>query len=352
MASYTNISNPKTKFNTKLYTGNGSAGHSITGVGFQPDWVWMKRRDGTKAHRLCDAARGVTKLVQSNSTDAEQTDANTLTAFGADGFTLGDDNQGYGVNVSGQSMVSWNWKANGQGSSNTDGTINSTYTSADQTSGFSIVTYTGTGSSATVGHGLGATPSSIFIKELGNANNWHVWHDTLSATQYLLLDSNNGKQNYAPVGIGTMTSTTFSLGTVTGVNRSGGTYVAYVFSNRRGFSRIGRYVGNASTVESPMINCGFKPAWVLIKNADASENWRIYDDKRDTHNLMYKCLFPNETSAENTTNNGSEEIDFLANGFKIRSTAGQLSGSGQDMFYWAFASEPTVNGLGNPATAR
>jgi hypothetical protein len=352
MASYTNISNPKTKFNTKLYAGTGSS-NAITGVGHQPDFIWLKSRTNAEYHVLYDSVRGSAsnyKQLYSNATNAEVTPGTPgLTAIGSDGFTLGaNDNS----NNSSENFVSWNWKANGQGSSNTDGTINSTYTSADQTSGFSIVTYTGTGSSATVGHGLGATPSSIFIKELGNANNWHVWHDTLSATQYLLLDSNNGKQNYAPVGIGTMTNTTFSLGTVTGVNRSGGTYVAYVFSNRRGFSRIGRYVGNASTVEAPMINCGFKPAWVLIKNADASENWRIYDDKRDAHNHMYKCLFPNATSVENSTNNESEEIDFLANGFKIRSNAAQLNGSGQDMFYWAFASEPTVNGLGNPATAR
>jgi len=349
MASYTNISNPKTKFNTKIYSGTTNTSDALTGVGFQPDLVWLKSRSNAGWNWLTDAVRGVTKTVYSNETTAEQTNADGVTAFGTDGFTIGNNTD---INGSGKTFVSWNWKANGQGSSNTDGTINSTYTSADQTSGFSIVTYTGTGSSATVGHGLGATPSSIFIKELGNANNWHVWHDTLSATQYLLLESNNSKQNYAPVGIGTMTNTTFSVGTVTGVNRSGGTYVAYVFSNRRGFSRIGRYVGNASTVESPMINCGFKPAWVLIKNADASENWRIYDDKRDTHNHMYKCLFPNVNSVENTTNNESEEIDFLANGFKIRSNAAQLNGSGQDMFYWAFASEPTVNGLGNPATAR
>ena len=191
MASYTNISNPKTKFNTKLYTGNGGT-NAITGVGFQPDWTWIKDREGTGYHFLTDAVRGVTKTLYSNVTNAETTEATGLTAFGTDGFTVGSHGN---INTNGRNIVSWNWKANGQGSSNTDGTINSTYTSADQTSGFSIVTYTGTGSSATVGHGLGATPSSIFIKELGNANNWHVWHDTLSATQYLLLDSNNGKQN-------------------------------------------------------------------------------------------------------------------------------------------------------------
>jgi len=322
MASYTNISNPTTKFNTKLYTGNGSV-RTETGVGFQPDWTWIKDRTGTNAHTLTDAVRGANYQVYTNLTNAQTNASGYLTAFTSDGFTLGTDGA---VNQNSRNYVAWNWKANGQGSSNTDGTINSTYTSADQTSGFSIVKYTGTG--------------------------WHVWHDTLSATQYLLLDSINAKANYAPVGIGTMTSTTFSVGTVAGVNRSGGTYIAYVFSNRRGFSRIGRYVGNASVPEAPMINCGFKPAWVLIKNADASEHWRVYDNKRDPSNHMFRNLLPNHQSAENTTDNGSEELDFLSNGFKLRSSAAQLNGSGQDMFYWAFASEPTVNGLGNPATAR
>ena len=256
--------NAKDYFNTLLYTGNGSAGNAITGVGFQPDWVWIKNRNSATEHSIFDAVRGATYRLASNNTDAQSAQSAELTAFGSDGFTTG--NAG-GTNGSGNGIVAWNWKANGQGSSNTDGTINSTYTSASTTSGFSIVTYTGTNTlGATVGHGLGGAPKMIIVKSrTGGGENWNMYHATLGATKFMNLNTStsaytdiNAWNNTAP------TASVFSIGGNSGdTGRSGSDYVAYCFAEKQGFSKIGTYTGNNAD-DGPFVPCNFKPAWVLI----------------------------------------------------------------------------------------
>jgi len=341
--AYTTINKSTLHFNTKLYTGTGSSA-SITGVGFQPDWVWIKRRNATQSHVLFDPLRGVTKRIMTNETAAEETDAQILTAFNSDGFSLGTSSQ---VNDSGSGHVSWNWKANGIGSSNTDGTINSTYTSANTTSGLSIVTYTGTGSAATVGHGLGTTPSMVWIFNRTDGGNAHIYHKALGSTQYLLHASNLAAQTYAPVGIGTLTSTTFSVGTVSGVNGSGKNYVAYVFAEKQGFSKIDSYTGNGST-DGTFVYTGFRPAWIYRKVYSAADSHMLIDDKRLGYNPHNAYLFPNA----NQTESDVERVDIVSNGFKLRTTDGGDNGSGSTYIYMAFASAPLVGSNNVPCTAR
>ena len=196
MAAYTTINKPSLHFNTKLYTGNGGT-NAITGVGFQPDWTWIKDRDGTGWHFLTDAVRGVTKTLFSNTNSAESTEATGLTAFGTDGFTVGAHSN---INTNGRNIASWNWKANGQGSANTDGSTNTTYTSVNTTAGFSISKYTGTGANATIGHGLGAAPKVVLIKRTSTTGNWVMGHGSLGFTKFIefttgALQTNSGRFN-------------------------------------------------------------------------------------------------------------------------------------------------------------
>jgi len=344
--AYTTINKSSLHFNTKLYTGNGST-QSITGVGFQPDWVWLKKRDASASHELYDAVRGVTKRLKSDATNAEFTDANTLTSFDSDGFSLGT---GSGINSSSNTFASWNWKAGGgQGSSNTDGSINTTYTSANTTSGFSISSYTGTGSNATIGHGLGVKPSMIICKKLNTTGSWITYHSALGATKYLYLNTTDAEaanstvwQDIEP------TTSVFSVGSASNCNDSGATYVAYCFAEKTGFSKFGTYKGNANA-DGAFIYTGFKPAFVLIKQSSASgENWNIYDNKRNTFNATDKALFADITNAEATKTGG---MDFLSNGIKMRGTDGAFNTS-QTYIYMAFAEAPLVGSNNTPATAR
>ena len=339
---------PSDYFNTKLYTGNGST-NAITGVGFQPDWVWIKRRDGTNTHNLFDAVRGATKGLESNEALAEQTLSTALTSFDSDGFTLGS---GGDVNGSSASQVSWNWKANGQGSSNTDGTINTTYTSVNTTAGFSISKYVGTGSNGTIGHGLGAVPKWIVVKNLDTSDSWNVYHTDMGNGKRLLLDTNGAANtNSTPWNDTSPTSSLFSVGTNTGTNKSGSNLIAYAFAEKKGFSRFGYYKGNGD-LNGPFIYTGFKPGFVIIKNYyRTGEHWFIHDTKRQTFNVNNKYLLANESSAEATSN--SHAIDILSNGFKTRTTNESTNYSTSDTYiYMAFAEEPLVSSNNIPATAR
>ena len=349
--AYTTINKSTEHFNTKIYTGTGSS-LALTGVGFQPDFTWIKARSNAENHNLFDAVRGATKRIRSNGAEVEDTRTTSLTAFGSDGFTLGSGSQ---VNTSGWTFASWNWKANGAGSADTSGTINSTV-SANTTAGFSVVKYVGdgTGGNNTIAHGLGVAPDCVMYKNLDTARNWIVYHQGIGPTKNLYLDLTNGANtasntfnNVAP------TSTFLNVNDSVGVNESGDNHVAYCFANKPGFSKMGWYRGNVST-DGTVAYTGFKPALVIIKNADASEHWRMYDDKRDVSNQMFRNLLPNHSSAENTTDNGSEEIDFLSTGFKLRSSAAQLNGAGTEYIYLAFASNPLVANVGEsiPTTAR
>ena len=342
---YTTINKSTDYFNTKLYTGNGSAGNSITGVGFQSDWTWIKDRDNVRNHVLTDAVRGVTKNIFSNTTGTESTDTSTLTAFNSDGFTLGN-----GTKVNGNSInfASWNWKANGQGSSNTDGSINTTYTSVNTTAGFSICQYTGTGSNATIGHGLGAAPKMIIVKNLDQNDGWYVYHVSRGATKHITLDSTGtGGTNSTLWQDTEPTSSVFSIGTNNVVNTSGEKYIAYCFAEKVGYSKFGSYVGNAN-VDGPMIVTGMKPSFILIKNTSATASWRLVDNKRIGYNPNNIQLYPNLSNAESTS---EYVVDILSNGFKVRATDSGVNGSGNTMIYIAIG-QSLVGSNNVPCTAR
>jgi len=340
---------PSDHFNTKLYTGNGST-NAITGVGFQPDWTWIKGRGTTNAHMIFDAVRGVGEALNSNNSNAEATVATAFTTFGSDGFTVGNYSE---TNTNSENYVSWNWRAGtGQGSSNTDGTINTTYTSANTTSGFSISTYTGTGSNATVGHGLGQSPSVVMVKRLNDTSDWRIYFSALVPTmgnaQQLFLNRDAPADNDSQIWNNTApTSSVFHVGTNAGSNASGGTYVAYCFAEKKGFSKFGSYTGNGNA-NGPFVYTGFKPAFVLVKNASAANNWFLQDSKRLGYNGANHLQKPNSNGADDT----GTHIDMLSNGFRTIVSSANCNGSGNTMIYMAFAEEPFVASNGVPAVAR
>jgi len=337
---------PQDYFNTKLYTGNGST-NAITGVGFQPDWVWVKNRtDASTNHLVTDAVRGATKCLFPNLTNAEVTEANALQSFNSDGFTLGSDSS---VNTNTKNWVSWNWKANGQGSSNTDGSINTTYTSVSTTSGFSIVTYTGTGANATIGHGLGVAPKMIIFKNRSSVKAWSVYHSSIGATKFLFLNDTGAETTYTPMFNDTEpTSSVFSVGTDLATNVSSDNYVAYCFAEKKGFSKFGSYTGNSST-DGTFVFCGFKPAFLIQKRSDTTSNWNLYDNKRSTaggSNVIDDLFYVDANNAEVS----HTSVDFLSNGFKFRSSDGAIN-TGANIFM-AFSEESIVSSNGIPAVAR
>ncbi len=350
---------PQDYFNTKLYTGN-TAGQSITGIGFKPDFSWFKGRvGGGFDHSLRDVLRGSLKHISSNSTAAESDSANSVSSFDTDGFTLGTDNRSF-VNENGTTYVSWNWRANGAGSANSDGSITTTYTSANTTSGFSISTYTGTGSAGTIGHGLGVAPAMIMAKRLtGSAEAWVVYHQSLGGgttpqDKYLHLNSTDAEGDSAGMWNDTApTTSVFSVGSTGVSNGSGGTFVAYCFAEKKGFSKFGSYTGNGNA-DGPLLFCGFKPAFILLKNAsDAAKNWEMLDNKRPStgQNPADDILFPDTADAESSSQT-DRLVDFVSNGVKIRGNSAQMNGSGNTFIYMAFAEHPLVASNGTPATAR
>jgi hypothetical protein len=352
--AYTTINKPSEHFNTKLYTGNGST-QSITGVGFQPDMVWTKIRNGAYDHNIFDVIRGVTKDIRPNTTNAEGTQSGGLTSFDSDGYSLGS---WVPVNESSSSYVSWNWLANGSGVSNTDGDITSTV-SANTTSGFSIVTYTGnSSSSATVGHGLGVAPAMILNKCRTGANagqRFFIYHKGLSANNMISFNTNAqaGTGSYSSGILSTSPTTdtfgfTAGSGGVINVNESSSTYVSYCFAEKKGFSKFGSYTGNGNA-DGTFVYTGFKPAFVIHKRTDsAGYSWLIHDNKRPDYNSTDKILEANLADAEQS----GYDMDLLSNGFKHRLTAGSTNASGGTYIYMAFAEQPLVGTNNIPATAR
>ena len=345
--SYTNgLDNPELYFQTKLYAGNGSS-QSITFDGsenMQPDWVWIKSRTDTRKHNLYDSVRGTNKRLVSNATSAEdEPDSNAgVNAFNSDGFTVGSETD---VNGSSRNFASWNWKAGGSASSNSDGSITSSV-SASTTAGFSIVSYTGTGSNATVGHGLSSAPSMIIFKARGTGN-WLVYHQGIGNTHGIFLNTTSAKDDDATYFQDTNpTSSLFSIGTSTLVNDTN-TYIAYCFAEKKGYSKFGSYTGNGNA-DSTFVYTGFRPAFVMVKRTDSTESWYIHDNKRDTFNPSDKHLLANSANAENA----QEDIDLLSNGIKIRSTDNGYNASGSSYIYMAFAESPFVNSNGVPTNAR
>jgi len=347
--AYTTINKSSDYFNTKLYTGNDSAGHAITGVGFKPDFLWVKNRSSGQEHYLADIVRGVTKDLQSNSSSAEATSSN-LTSFDSDGFTIGGSDR---LNQGSSNLVAWNWLAGGsQGSSNTDGSINTTYTSVNTTAGFSISSYTGTGSNATVGHGLGVAPKMIIFKNLSSGNNWDVYHGSLANTERLNLNENSAKSTAASAFNSTSpTTSVFSIGTAGNTNESGSSMIAYAFAEKTGYSKFGSYTGNGAS-DGSFIYTGFKPAFVMVKNTDAARNWTILDNKRDVFNSCSIRLFPNSSEAEAGTVGSEAMADILSNGFKTKTNDANFNASGNNYIYMAFAEAPLVGSNNVPCTAR
>jgi hypothetical protein len=337
---------PKDYFNTKLYTGDNTSNRGITGVGFQPDWVWNKSRSNAYNHYIFDAVRGAGQRIGSNSTSAEDDKSAEFISFDSDGFTLTNNAGSLNINGSGVTFANWCWKANGAGVSNTDGSITSTV-SANTTSGFSISTYTGTGSNATIGHGLGSAPSVVICKQLNATQQWINYHKAIGATKFLHLNATDAAATSSTVWNDTdPTSSVFYVGTAANCNGSGNTYVAYCFAEKKGFSKFGSYTGNAST-DGPMIYTGFKPAFIILKGTNA-ENWIMFDNKRDPINVADDLILPNQNIAAFS----ATYLDMVSNGFKIRTSAVGGNASGQEFIYMAFAENPLVSSNGVPNTAR
>jgi hypothetical protein len=322
-----------TFFTPVTYTGTG-ASLGVTGVGFQPDWTWIKSRSNALSHGLYDAVRGVQKQLISDSTATETTETTGLTAFGSDGFTVGALAQ---LNTSAATYVAWNWKANGAGSSNTSGSITSTV-SANTTSGFSVVTYTGTGANATVGHGLGVAPSVLIVKSRSASGGWPFYNKILGGTKVMEINSTAAASTSATSWNNTdPTSTVFTIGTSTGTNASGTTFVAYCFATIEGYSAFGSYTGNGST-DGPFVYCGFRPAYVMIKNTAGTSDWDVFDNKRSGYNVKNDALYANATYAEDSGATYTY-LDLTSNGFKIRSSAFNNT-SANSYIFMAFAENP------------
>jgi hypothetical protein len=340
------IKKPNQHFGVLTYTGNGSA--SVTrsdtnAVNFTPDFVWIKSRSGTNYNNLYDVNRivdGDHKRLYSNDTAAEESSTfsgdTNLNGFVNGGFTTG---AGGDTNTNAATFVAWQWKAGGASTVNTSGTISSNV-SVNTTAGFSVVTYTGTGANATVGHGLGVAPKMVIVKNRGAAVAWAAWHTSIANTQYLVLNTT------AAVATGatwwnstTPTSSVISVGTSTSTNASGNTYVAYCWAEVEGYSKFGSYTGNFSA-NGPFVYTGFRPKFILGRDTSVSEQeWFLYDTARNTINVADKFLSPTFSQAESSFN-GAGGIDFLSNGFKIRAADNRENRSGSTYIYMAFAENP------------
>ena len=346
--AYTDIDNPELFFQTKLYAGNSTA-RSITFDGsknMQPDWVWIKERDDAINHYGYDSVRGTDKRLQQNINNAEDTtDTTWFRSFDTNGFTIGTEDN---INDTGDNYVAWNWKAGGSASSNSDGSTTSSV-SANTTAGFSIVSWTGTGSATTVGHGLGAVPKWIIVKNRDTARNWNVYYG--DETDYLQLnddgatiDNDNKWNDTAP------TSSVFTVNTSSDTNKSGDAMIAYCFTNIKGYSKLGSYTANGNA-NGTFIYTGFRPAYVMIKRTDSAQQWGIVDSKRDVDNPAQFHLFAESSQAEGGASSYNN-FDLLSNGIKMRSNDQWTNASGGTYVYMAFAESPFVNSNGIPNNAR
>jgi hypothetical protein len=331
-----------TVMDATLYTGNGSTQTITNAAGFKPDLVWNKGRSSAVDNCLTDSNRGANKQLVSNTTGAELTYTNQVTAFNSNGFSLGADNLGYS-NFSGVTYVGWQWQA-GQGTNttNTAGSITSTV-SVNATAGFSVVTYTGTGSTDTVGHGLGVAPKWIIAKSRGTAGtNWGVWHTSLTNYSYFVLLNTTAAQATAANSLQALpSSTVVSLGSSSIFNDTAN-MVMYCWAEIAGFSKFGSYTGNGST-DGPFVYTGFRPKFVMIKRTNTTGSWLILDSARETYNPEDYALYANLTDTESFLSAGG--LDFVSNGFKLRGTDSNINASGSTMIYAAFAENPFKNSL-------
>lgn len=328
-------------FNTVLWSGDDTNPRTITGVGFQPDWVWVKGRNAGVNHFLQDAVRGVTstdtRSLVTNSSDAETNyyaGNGGVTAFVSDGFTTSGGSANANLNLSGRTFVAWNWKANGSGSTNTSGSITSTV-SANTTSGFSVVKWNGSGN-ATIGHGLGIAPSMYIVKLLDQTSQWYVYFKDLGAGKYMQLNLTAAASNDTAIWQNTSpTSTVFYIGS--GINANN--MIAYCFAEVAGYSKFGSYTGNGSS-DGPFVFTGMRPAYIMFKRTNTSgTSWNIFDTSRSPYNVTDDVLFADLSNAE-VVNETTAAFDILSNGFKLRTTGSSMNGSGDTYIFMAFASAP------------
>ena len=357
--AYTTIDDGSAYFQTKLYTGTGSS-NSVTNDGnsnLQPDFIWIKERDGTGQHGAFDSSRGVQKELKIDEDGAESTASQSVTAFNSDGFTVGTAGD---YNGSDNSQVAWQWKDNGGTTTTNDasstgvGSIDSVY-QANTTAGFSIVSYTGTGSAGTIAHGLGAVPSWMVVKNRSKSGGegWMVYHQgntSAPETEHLQIHNTNATSDNDIAWNDTApTSTVFSVKDDDSTNDSGETHIAYLWTDIQGYSKFGDYIGTGND-DGPFVYTGFKPAWLMIKRTTANA-WGIFDSARGAYNEITMNLDADRTDAENTATN-YDDLDFLSNGFKLREENDDINASGGTYIYMAFAEHPFVSSKGVPATAR
>ena len=360
--AYTTIDDPSLYFQIALYTGNGNAGKEITlgsanfsgeyvGQAIQPDWIWGKCTNLSQNHNLFDTSRGLDKRLTSDEVDAENTDSTTITAVASNSFTLGNSTN---LNNADDDFVAWLWKANG-------GTTTSFSASGAQlagtrqsntTAGFSIITYTGDGNNnATIPHGLNSAPKFVIIKDRGNSTNWYVGHDATFTTGEIFLNLTNAvAAAFGPFNKTAPTASNIVLGTDGNVNGSSDTMICYAFAEVQGYSKFGKYKGNGDA-DGPFVYTGFKPSWLMTKRTDSSDHWRIVDNKREPFNdgsMQGLKANGNDTHSDS----GSRGLDFLSNGFKVRTTDVDSNASGGDYIYMSFAEHPFVSSEGVPVTAK
>ena len=355
------IDKPSDYFNTITYSGNGSNPRTLTGVGFQPDWTWLKNRTDSNGHTLADAIRGANKTLSSDGLGAEITDKDDghLDAFTSDGFTVGAGSSSDArVNDGSHTYVAWNWKANGTGSANTDGSISSTV-SVNTTAGFSIVSWTGDGTNATIGHGLSQAPTIYFVKNRTDSADWRVGQvlggNIMTGGNGYYMEINDTKASTNPGSVVTWgspptapTSSVFTVGSNNAHNGSSDAMIAYCFHSVNGYSKMGSYTGNGNA-DGTFVYLGFKPAFILVKNTStAGTNWQIVDNKRVGYNGANNRLYTDDSAAESTT----QTLDILSNGFKAITTNNLVNASSATYIYMAFAESHFTTSTGIPTTAR
>ena len=330
--AYTTIDDPSAFFQTMLHAEDDTAFTFDGNSDLQPDMIWNKNRDENNyEHHIIDSVRGVSKLARVSTTTAEFTSADSITAIGSDGFTTGADNNGY-VSSGTDKQVSWCWKESA-------------------TAGFDIVSYTGNASARTISHNCGAIPTMMIVKKRSDGDNWSVYHQSTGAGNFTILNTSAASAGSSTMWNNTTpTSSVFSLGNKGEVNANGQTFIAYLFADIKGYSKFGSYTGNGNA-DGTFVYTGFKPAWIMIKNSNSSsEEWNIWDNKRNTFNVMTTRLVANVNAADSVTSAGF--FDFTSNGFKIRSTANGVNQSGNKMIYMCFAENPFVTSSEIPTTAR
>jgi len=337
--AYANINKATGFCSSGIYDGTGAT-HAITGVGFQPDLVWIKGRNISYNNTLQDVVRGPTYQINTNNTDVQSNRTDELTAFDSDGFTLGVDSVEGVVNNSGDQYVHWNWKA-GTTSGLSGGTITPSSYSINTTSGFGIYKYTGTGSTGTIAHGLGVKPGLIIIKSTTAAQQWSVYHKAMGATDALVMNTTAAKDTSSNFWNDTEpTSTLFTIGTNGQLNTSAETYIAYVWAPVNGFSRFTGYTGNGNS-NGPTVYTGFKPSYLLIKRFDSGTlNWVTKDNARDTFNPVRNYIYPNLSNAGTDigppATAGGYEVDFYGTGFKIKTSDDKWNNDGGQFICIAF----------------